>query len=446
MPTPQAQLQVLGGYEWTVDLDAADRGSGASGPDSATETGSNTALPIDGAIPSAAIYDGGTAAADWSFSGGAQHFVMSAQASGYGLDTPSVEDWDGYSDVTVYVQSIFTDYITNTSAAPVKVLFTYALDTVSPPEGNLEESGCSWQVGGTSGTIDFTSTGGAGTASYSATIAAGQTVTWYTNYQFEGQASWGYDPPPYGGGFTGSPLSYDASATGIVHADEFNGSGNPVAGNPDLSFASGIDFSSVACFAAGARVLTAAGEVAVDALRVGDLVVTLLGRGLAPVVWLGHRQVDCARHPRPGAVWPIRVQAGAISDGVPHRDLWLSPEHAVLIRDGAVAVLVPIRHLLNGTTIAQVARESITYWHVELARHDAILVEGLPAETYLDTGNRSDFANGGPEITVHPTFADAVWRARACAPQLRHGDALVALQRRLADRAAPMRRNAAYRA
>jgi hypothetical protein len=71
-----------------------------------------------------------------------------------------------------------------------------------------------------------------------------------------------------------------------------------------------------------------------------------------------------------------------------------------------------------------------------LASHDAIVAEGLPAETYLDTGNRSDFVNGGPAVTVHPTFADAVWRARACAPQLRHGDALAALQYRVAARAA----------
>ena len=69
-----------------------------------------------------------------------------------------------------------------------------------------------------------------------------------------------------------------------------------------------------------------------------------------------------------------------------------------------------------------------------MASHDAIVAEGLAAETYLDTGNRSDFANGGPAVTVHPTFADTVWRARACAPQLRHGEALTVLQRRLASR------------
>jgi hypothetical protein len=196
------------------------------------------------------------------------------------------------------------------------------------------------------------------------------------------------------------------------------------------------DKVNIACFATGTRILTIAGELPVEHLRVGDRIVTLHGLRLAPIVWIGHRHLDCMRHPRPYDVRPICIKAGAIADGVPHRDLWLSPEHAVLVRAGAEAALVPIRHLLNGTTIAQMLCASVTYWHVQLASHDAIVAEGLAAETYLDTGNRADFDNGGPVVSVHPAFADAVWRATACAPQLRFGDALGALQYRLAIRAA----------
>ena len=36
---------------------------------------------------------------------------------------------------------------------------------------------------------------------------------------------------------------------------------------------------------------------------------------------------------------------------------------------------------------------SVTSWHLELDRHDVIIAEGLPAETYLDTGNCAAFAN-----------------------------------------------------
>jgi hypothetical protein len=35
------------------------------------------------------------------------------------------------------------------------------------------------------------------------------------------------------------------------------------------------------------------------------------------------------------------------------------------------------------------------YVHVELDRHDILLAEGLPAESYLDTGNRAAFGTQG---------------------------------------------------
>jgi hypothetical protein len=76
--------------------------------------------------------------------------------------------------------------------------------------------------------------------------------------------------------------------------------------------------------------------VAVEKLRVGDEVLTADGRREA-IVWVGSRTMDCARHPRPETVWPVRVRAGAFGENVPVRDLYLSPDHAVFVND----VLVP---------------------------------------------------------------------------------------------------------
>ena len=92
---------------------------------------------------------------------------------------------------------------------------------------------------------------------------------------------------------------------------------------------------SLACFRAGTRILTERGEVAVETLRVGDLVRTVLGEAAAPIVWIGRRHVDCARHPKPRKVWPVRVAAGAFGPGRPHTDLFLSPDHAVYVNAGA---------------------------------------------------------------------------------------------------------------
>jgi collagen type I/II/III/V/XI/XXIV/XXVII alpha len=47
----------------------------------------------------------------------------------------------------------------------------------------------------------------------------------------------------------------------------------------------------------------------------------------------------------------------------------------------------------------------VVYFHIELAAHDIVLAEGLPAESYLDTGDRDAFANGGNLIALHPSWA-----------------------------------------
>ena len=187
---------------------------------------------------------------------------------------------------------------------------------------------------------------------------------------------------------------------------------------------------TVACFASGTRLLTAAGEVAVEALAPGDLVVTHSGR-LRPARWIGHRRIDCRRHLRPHDVHPVRIAAHAFEPGMPHRDLLLSPDHSVHV-DG---VLIPVRYLVNGATIRQIPVAEVEYLHVELERHDVLLAEGLPAESYLDTGNRFAFANGGGPLHLHPDFALRVWAAEACAPLITTGSALAAVQTRLLDRA-----------
>ncbi len=132
---------------------------------------------------------------------------------------------------------------------------------------------------------------------------------------------------------------------------------------------------NTACYARGTRILTQRGEIAIEALCIGDLAVTNSG-ALRPIVWLGHRRIDISRHPDPAAVQPVRVLAGAFGEALPRRDLWLSPGHNVAFEDA----LMPISCLINGRSVAQIKQASVEYWHVELDAHDIILAEGLPAE------------------------------------------------------------------
>ena len=167
--------------------------------------------------------------------------------------------------------------------------------------------------------------------------------------------------------------------------------------------------------------------IAVNHLRVGQQL-RLASGGTAPIQWIGYRRVDCRRHPQPDKVWPVRIKAGAFGEGLPLRDLFLSPEHAVFIDGG----MVPIRCLINGTTIAQITTNEVTYYHVELAEHDVILAEGLPCESYLAVGGRAEFENGGGVQRLFLDFStpslDAfmLWETKACAPLVQCGPRLEA--------------------
>ncbi len=181
------------------------------------------------------------------------------------------------------------------------------------------------------------------------------------------------------------------------------------------------------CFTTGTLIRVARGDVPVEALVVGDMAVTASG-ARRPIAWIGHRTIDCRALPAPSQSWPVRVRAGAFGGGLPERDLRLSPGHPVLVGNGAGEVLVPIMCLINGTTVARVPVDTVTYWHVELDAHDILLAEGLPAESFLDCGNRSWFADG--DALDDPDFVAPGLGGR-CRPVAVDGPAVEAERRRL---------------
>ena len=181
----------------------------------------------------------------------------------------------------------------------------------------------------------------------------------------------------------------------------------------------------VPCFAAGTRISTEHGEVAVEAIGVGERVRVLLGGGadgFAEVVWVGRREVDCVGHAQPRKVWPVRVAAGAFGPGRPYAELWLSPDHAVFVE----GVLIPVRCLVNGSTVVQVPVERVVYHHVELAEHDVLLAQGLPAESFLDMRDGTNYANRSGPVRLYPDFSARMWEALGCARLVVAGAELVA--------------------
>jgi hypothetical protein len=192
----------------------------------------------------------------------------------------------------------------------------------------------------------------------------------------------------------------------------------------------GVTVPEVPCFATGTEIATPDGPRAVETLCVGDLVLTHDGRAVA-IAWVGSRTVRCDIHPAPEKVRPVRIRRHAFGTQEPHRDLLLSPDHAIFTG----GVLIPVCELINGRTIVQENVQTIRYVHIELPLHDIVLAEGLPCETLLDIGNHSQFDGGPGPTALHPDFAATAiaWEA-ACAPLQLHGAHVEAAREMLARR------------
>lgn len=211
----------------------------------------------------------------------------------------------------------------------------------------------------------------------------------------------------------------DGTITLVAHGEEQAGehtfsyevtNGN---GITDVGFVHG----TIACFVAGSRIVTAEGQIAVEALRPGDLVLTL-DHGLQELRWVGSRQV-----PSEGRFAAVLIPAGTFGE---HGALRVSPMHRLLLGGwqaelycGEPEVLVKAAHLVRAGLLRQDhSGRPVTYFHLLFDRHEIICAEGLWSESYMpsaidaaDPATRQEFEALFPEGT-RPRF-DAIARTEA---------------------------------
>ncbi len=144
----------------------------------------------------------------------------------------------------------------------------------------------------------------------------------------------------------------------------------------------------IPCFTPGTLIATPRGEVAVESLRVGDKIITR-DNGMQEIRWLGRRDLswtDLAAAPH---LKPILIRQGSFGNGLPERDMMVSPNHRLLVANDRTAlyfdeheVLVAAKHLAAGNGIRSVDAAGASYIHFMCDRHEVVLSNGAWSESF----------------------------------------------------------------
>ncbi len=145
----------------------------------------------------------------------------------------------------------------------------------------------------------------------------------------------------------------------------------------------------IICFTPGTLIATKRGEKPVQQLKVGDQVFTR-DNGPQELRWIGRRNLNRHELTKMQQYFPVLIKAGALGEGVPQRDMMVSPNHRMLVTSelaevmfGESEVLVAAKHLisLDGVETAPVSK--VSYIHMMFDRHEVVLADGCWAESFL---------------------------------------------------------------
>jgi len=167
-------------------------------------------------------------------------------------------------------------------------------------------------------------------------------------------------------------------------------SGSVITGlNGWQEYTSGFNWADVTCFAMGTAISLPEGRCLIETIEVGDLVKTSMGA--SEVQWIGRRKFTKEELRNNPKLLPVRIEKGALGNGLPERDLLVSRQHRMLVKSriaqrmfGVNDVLVPAIRMIDlpGVYIDEDVRE-ITYIHLLFKLHEVIYAEGAPTESLL---------------------------------------------------------------
>ncbi|QBF31656.1 Hint domain-containing protein [Thalassococcus sp. S3] len=144
----------------------------------------------------------------------------------------------------------------------------------------------------------------------------------------------------------------------------------------------------IPCFTPGTMIATPTGERRVEDLEIGDRVITR-DNGIQDIRWLGKRALTGQELVQAEHLRPVLIRAGALGNGLPERDMMVSPNHRVLVANDKTAlyfeereVLVAAKHLtgLDGVDVVEVS--GVTYIHFMFEQHEVVLSDGAWTESF----------------------------------------------------------------
>ncbi|AML53712.1 type I secretion protein [Falsihalocynthiibacter arcticus] len=144
----------------------------------------------------------------------------------------------------------------------------------------------------------------------------------------------------------------------------------------------------VPCFTPGTVIATPRGERLVEDLVVGDKVITR-DNGIQEIRWFGKKYLDERALTNNVHLRPVLIRAGAMGNGLPERDMLVSPNHRMLVANDQTAlyfeereVLASAKHIVNNKGIAAVATAGMTYIHFMFDNHEVVLGNGAWTESF----------------------------------------------------------------
>jgi len=144
----------------------------------------------------------------------------------------------------------------------------------------------------------------------------------------------------------------------------------------------------IICFTPGTRIATQKGEVAVERLQAGDKVFTR-DNGAQTLRWVGRRDLtpqEMSAHPE---FQPVLIRKGALGNGLPERDMLVSPQHRMLVNSDLAEVmfherevLIAAKHLTGLDGVDQVQTGAVSYLHLMFDQHEVVLADGAWSESF----------------------------------------------------------------